>query len=108
MAVLAALGYAATVVWAPFSLPEHLVEQVRVRTGGVLDETSLTAWFWLSVLAALLVLASTVLALRLVPTWPEMGTRYDSPTGAHEATPEQPTDNRDIWKALDEGRDPTA
>lgn len=108
LGVLAALGYVATVAWAPFSLPEHLVEQVRVRTGGVLDETSLTGWFWLAVVAALLVLASTLLGLRLVGTWPEMGSRYDSPAGAREATTEQPTDNIDIWKALDEGRDPTA
>jgi uncharacterized membrane protein (TIGR02234 family) len=108
LAVLAALGYVATVAWAPFSLPDHLVEQVRVRTGGVLDETSLTGWFWLAVVAALLVLGTTVLALRLVRTWPEMGSRYDSPAGAREATTEQPTENIDIWKALDEGRDPTA
>lgn len=108
VAVLAALGYVGTVAWAPFSLPEHLVEQVRVRTGGVLDETSLTGWFWLAVGAALLVLASTVLGLRLVRTWPEMGSRYDSPAGAREATTERPTENIDIWKALDEGRDPTA
>lgn len=108
LAVLAALGYVATVAWAPFSLPDHLVEQVRVRTGGVLDETSLTGWFWLAVVAALLVLGTTVLALRLVRTWPEMGSRYDSPADAREATTEQPTENIDIWKALDEGRDPTA
>lgn len=108
LAVLAALGYVGTVVWAPFSLPEHLAEQVRVRTGGVLDETSLTGWFWLAVVAAVLVLASTVLGLRLVRTWPEMGSRYDSPAGAREAATEQPTENIDIWKALDDGRDPTA
>lgn len=116
LAVLAALGYAATVVWAPFSLPDHLVEQVRRRTGATLDETSLTGWFWLAAVAAVLVLASTVLALRLVRTWPEMGTRYDAPTGARAAgagdragaSSERPTDNIDIWKALDEGRDPTA
>jgi uncharacterized membrane protein (TIGR02234 family) len=108
LAVLAALGYVATVAWAPFSLPDHLVEQVRVRTGGVLDETSLTGWFWLAVVAALLVLGTTFLGLRLVRTWPEMGSRYDSPADAREATTEQPTENIDIWKALDEGRDPTA
>jgi uncharacterized membrane protein (TIGR02234 family) len=108
LAVLAALGYVATVAWAPFSLPDHLVEQVRVRTGAVLDETSLTGWFWLAVAAALVVLGTTVLALRLVRTWPEMGSRYDSPADAREATTEQPTENIDIWKALDEGRDPTA
>ncbi len=41
-----------------------------------------------------------------------MGTRYDAPTGApgadQTATEELPTENIDIWKALDEGRDPTA
>jgi len=116
LSVLAALGYAATVVWAPFSLPDHLVEQVRRRTGATLDDTALTGWFWLACVAALLVLASTVLALRLVRTWPEMGTRYDAPTGARAsggADPAQkpsdrPTDNIDLWKALDDGRDPTA
>ena len=116
LAVVAGLGYAATVVWAPFSLPDHLVEQVRRRTGLTLDDTSLTGWFWLAAVAAVLVLASTVLALRLVRTWPEMGSRYDAPTGARggdstdpaEAPADHPTENIDIWKALDEGRDPTA
>jgi len=111
LGVLAALGYAATVVWAPFTLPDHLVEQVRRRTGATLDDTALTAWFWLACLAGLVVLASAVLALRLVRTWPEMGTRYDAPTGASTSgdggATGRPTDNIDIWKALDEGRDPT-
>ena len=116
LSVLAALGYAATVAWAPFTLPDHLVEQVRRRTGATLDDTSLTGWYWLAAVAALMVLASTVLALRLVRAWPEMGSRYDAPTGARgggdadaAAGPaERPTENIDIWKALDEGRDPTA
>ena len=116
LAVLAGLGYAATVVWAPFSLPDHLSEQVRRRTGVTLDDTALTGWFWLAAVAALLVVASTVLALRLVSSWPEMGTRYDAPTGARaagdtdaaQAPIDRPTDNIDIWKALDDGRDPTA
>lgn len=116
LSVLAALGYAATVAWAPFSLPDHLVEQVRRRTGVTLEDTALTGWFWLACVAALLVLASTVLALRLVRTWPEMGTRYDAPTGPRatggadptQVSSDRPTENIDIWKALDEGRDPTA
>jgi hypothetical protein len=41
-----------------------------------------------------------------------MGTMYDAPAGApgdgEAATDELPTENIDIWKALDEGRDPTA
>ncbi len=108
LSVLAGLGYAATVLWAPFTLPDHLVEQVRRRTGATLDDTSLTGWYWLAVVSALLVLASTVLALRLVRTWPEMGSRYDAPAGPTATPADQPTENIDIWKALDEGRDPTA
>ncbi len=112
LGVLAAIGYAATVAAAPFTLPDHLVEQVRRQTGADLDETTLTAWFWLAVAAAVLVVASTGLALRLVRHWPEMGTKYDAPTGARTAEGAEatttPTENIDIWKALDEGRDPTA
>ena len=41
-----------------------------------------------------------------------MGTQYDAPAGARtttdDAADEPPTENIDIWKALDEGRDPTA
>ncbi|WP_210503853.1 Trp biosynthesis-associated membrane protein [Nocardioides xinjiangensis] len=110
LAVVVALGYAATVVWAPSSLPDHLREQVRTRTGAELESTSLTGWFWLAAAAAVLLLVSTALAVRLVRSWPEMGTRYDAPTSARDdaAVPRQPTENIDIWKALDEGRDPTA
>lgn len=110
LGLVAALGYTLTVGWAPATLPDHLREQVRVRTGSELDDTSMTAWFWLAVLAAVLVVAATGLTTRLVGTWPEMGSRYDAPTAAGEgsATTEVPTENIDIWKALDEGRDPTA
>jgi hypothetical protein len=37
-----------------------------------------------------------------------MGTKYDAPGAQAERASEQPSDNLDIWKALDEGRDPTA
>ena len=42
--------------------------------------------------------------------WPEMGSRYDAP-GAAAATAAGPPEEQtslDLWKALDEGRDPTA
>lgn len=112
LAVLVAVGYAATVAWAPFALPDHLREQVRVRTGAQLEGTSLTGWYYAGVLAAVLVLASAVLMVRLVRWWPEMGSRYDAPVPERSTTDtradEVPSDNIDIWKALDEGRDPTA
>jgi hypothetical protein len=45
------------------------------------------------------------------PEWPEMSSRYDRrPDGAadREPQPEQPQAPVDLWRALDEGRDPTA
>ena len=55
--------------------------------------------------------ASTVAAVRLVPGWPEMGRRYDAPADAAPAAPEkapEEQENLDLWKAMDEGHDPTA
>ena len=48
---------------------------------------------------------TTLLAVRLVPAWPEMGRRYDAPPGRR--APAEPQGNLEIWKALDEGHDPT-
>ena len=116
LAVVAALGNAATVALSPGGLAERLRDEVELQTGTTVDGTSVTGWFWLAALAAVLVVLSTALALRLAPTWPEMGTRYDAPAAGPSAAPcaadtpaaPAPTENIDIWKALDEGRDPTA
>jgi hypothetical protein len=54
---------------------------------------------------------TTAAAVRLVPGWPEMGRRYDAPADAAPQLAEQPPEeqeNLDLWKAMDEGRDPTA
>ena len=49
-----------------------------------------------------------VAAVRLVSSWPEMGSRYDAPADAATAAREQgPATEQELWKALDEGRDPT-
>jgi uncharacterized membrane protein (TIGR02234 family) len=78
-----------------------------------LDDVSVshTGWFWAAAVGALLSLAATVLAVRWAPDWPEMGSRYDAPAGAAEPTPvADPAEqsNLELWKAIDEGRDPTA
>lgn len=71
---------------------------------GVQDHSSeVQGWFWAYLAAAVLSVAATGLALRWLPEWPEMGTRYDAPGGVerHEQT------DLDLWKAMDEGTDPT-
>lgn len=108
LALVAAVGNAVTVVLGPSGLRGRLADEVLLQTGVALEDSHLTAWFWLAVPAAVLVLVTTALAMRLVPTWPEMGTKYDAPAGVSTLQDVQPETNIDIWKALDEGRDPTA
>ena len=63
-----------------------------------------TGWWWLALVGSLLALAAAVLAVRFCGTWPEMGARYDAP-----ATRPQPEDldALDLWRAIDQGHDPT-
>ncbi|WP_244927616.1 Trp biosynthesis-associated membrane protein [Nocardioides sp. W7] len=70
-----------------------------------------TVWFWAALVGALVCVATSALAVRLVSRWPEMGRRYDAPAAAAvadrpEAAPEEQS-SLELWKALDEGRDPT-
>jgi uncharacterized membrane protein (TIGR02234 family) len=112
LALVTALGLVATTVEAFFNLPDALTESLLEVSGVDTASTSFTAWYVVALLAAPACVAATLAAVRLVRSWPEMGTRYDAPTGARAsddaATEEPPTENIDIWKALDEGRDPTA
>ena len=85
---------------------------MRVASGTVERDLGVTAWWWAAVLAAVLSCVTSAASVLWVRHWPEMGTKYDAPTGARAAADTQgetaPTENIDIWKALDEGRDPTA
>ena len=113
LALVAALGYVACVVVGFGSAPDAVRDAYRDL--GVSDpDVGRTAWVWVSAAAAVLMVVTTTLAVRLVPGWPEMGRRYDAPA---DAVPDAPTDevpepaaqeNLDLWKAMDEGRDPTA
>ena len=63
-------------------------------------------WYWLALAASLTAVVAAVFAVRFVRSWPEMGSKYDAPgTAARPTEPETPLE---IWKAIDEGRDPTA
>ncbi|WGL53892.1 Trp biosynthesis-associated membrane protein [Nocardioides sp. BP30] len=73
------------------------------------------AWPWVALVAALVSAAMAVVAVRMAPQWPEMGAKYDAPTGARSATatpaaertPLEEQSSLDLWKSLDEGHDPT-
>lgn len=79
--------------------------------------TDVTSWPYAAVVGAAVSAVLFVLAWRSAPAWPEMSSRYDAPVGdrapgteagtSPPATPEEATPG-ELWKALDEGRDPTA
>lgn len=111
LALLASVGLVATVVVGFGSAPDAVRDAYHDL--GVADpDVSRSAWFWAAALGSVLSVVATLLAVRLAPAWPEMGRRYDAPAGQ---APEVPTakapeeqENLDLWKAMDEGRDPTA
>ncbi len=108
LGVLASLGTVVAALTAYGSVPDQL--RAELAAVGVTDAAiSHTAWYWVAVLAAVLSLVPTVLAVRWASSWPEMGTRYDAPGSAPPAAapPEEQT-SLDLWKAMDEGHDPTA
>jgi len=108
LSTLAAAGALGAALAAYSQVADQLrVELVQV---GVVDPAvSHTAWYWIAVVAAALAFLAGVLAVAWAPAWPEMGSRYDAP-GAEPAPVVAPEDQSslDLWKAMDEGRDPTA
>jgi uncharacterized membrane protein (TIGR02234 family) len=109
--VVAAVGLAAAVgalvslVDAFGTAQDAAVEDLMARGGaGDAVVTSLTGWYWASGVGALLTALALVVAVRRARTWPALGSRYDAP-GARAAAP---ASEQDLWRALDEGHDPTA
>ena len=103
---LAALGLLAAVVAAFFAAPDAVSSAYEPY--GVTDvEVSRTAWAWVALAGAMLALAVTALAVRDVGRWPQMGRRYDAPGAAAPQPAPGERSNLDLWKAMDEGHDPT-
>jgi len=65
--------------------------------------TGLSAWYYLAGVGATLAVVALAVAVLRSPGWPAMGSRYDAPA----ARTSEDTD-QDMWRALDEGRDPTS
>jgi len=68
-----------------------------------------TAWGWVALGSAVVTTLAAAVAFRAAPGWPEMGRKYDAPAGAAApAVPLEEQSSIDVWKALDQGNDPTA
>jgi uncharacterized membrane protein (TIGR02234 family) len=108
LGALASLGTLAAVVVGWSSVAQTLRDDL-VSVGIADPRVAHTGWFWAAAVGSVLCVVATVLAVRLVPAWPEMGSRYDAPGGESPAPIVDPADQTslDLWKAMDEGRDPT-
>ena len=123
LALAAALGAVAAAVLGWSSAADRLREVVA--QAGAEPAVVPTSWAWAGVVGSVLSVLPTALAVRLAPTWPEMGRRYDAPgtgassagataaaaggpVGLDEADDVGDRSRLDMWRALDEGQDPTA
>ena len=112
LAVLAALGILVALVTgsgARESALESAVAESTAFTGDNRPDGSTQAfWLWSVGLAAVLAAALGVLTTVWASAWPSMGGRYEAPGATAQRTSDVETaDGADLWKALDEGRDPT-
>ncbi|GAA1769712.1 hypothetical protein GCM10009795_014830 [Nocardioides hankookensis] len=109
LGTIAALGALVAALAAYSQVPAQFRDELALV--GVRDaDLSHTAWYWVAVIGALVSVAAGALAVAWAPSWPEMGTRYDAPGSAPAApvVPPEEQSSLDLWKAMDEGRDPTA
>jgi uncharacterized membrane protein (TIGR02234 family) len=104
---LAAAGVLATVVGRFDGAQDDALEAVRAAgaTGDV-TAASLTGWYWTTAVGALLTLVALLVAVVRSPGWPAMGSRYDAPAARREQQQAERSE-QDLWRALDEGHDPT-
>ncbi|MGC4112463.1 MAG: Trp biosynthesis-associated membrane protein [Nocardioides sp.] len=106
LGVLVAAGLVATaVVGRSSSLDSARHATVDLGQSSVGAHT--TFWWYAALVAAILALLGAVLAVRHVRSWPEMGAKYDAPGAAAVQDPAEMEDV-DLWRAIDEGHDPTA
>jgi len=106
---LASLGARVGVVLG-FEAAQEAARDAALARGATGDAftTGLTPWYYLSGLGGLLTLAAFGVATARAPRWPAMGSRYDAPASSAGTAPAAPTTEEDMWRALDEGRDPTS
>jgi uncharacterized membrane protein (TIGR02234 family) len=119
--VLAAAGSLALTV-RPLTDPETALGRVAAsalgRTGVVGTTAELTAWAWVAVVAAVLLVLASVLAVVAARRWAGLSSRFDAPTEAGQSGEPTPQPDRrapatergtrhTAWDDLTEGRDPT-
>lgn len=109
--LVACVGSLSAVVVGFDSAQDGAREAVLARGAtGDTFASSLSAWYFLAGAGALAAAATFAVALVRSPRWPAMGSRYDAPAARPTAgkDPVGGNEEQDMWRALDEGRDPTS
>ena len=101
----ASVAAAAAVALAFDSVQDDAVAAAMARgASGDTFITGLTGWYVAAGVGALVTATAFAVAVLRSPRWPAMGAKYDAPAVRAEA----PQGEEDMWRALDEGRDPTS
>jgi uncharacterized membrane protein (TIGR02234 family) len=118
LVLLAAAGAAVGTLFAGPAIDDALASDIAQSpaSGGVDDQAMVDAadhppWRWLTLGASVVGAGVGLLVVTRGQRWPTMGSRYDAPTRGGEsdgAGAKGSDDEADLWKAMDEGRDPTA
>jgi uncharacterized membrane protein (TIGR02234 family) len=106
LGLVVALGMVATAALGLRSATNGLRDDLE-RLGAEDVGTRVQGWYWAYLVAAVVALAASALAVRWLPQWPEMGQRYDAPGASPGDLARHEQTDLDLWKAMDEGRDPT-
>lgn len=106
--VLIALTAAVVVLLGGSSLDnavDHAVEASPAFTGTGDHDFTTSAWKYVTALAFVIAALLGGVTAKLGASWPTMSSRYDAPAARPAAA--APQSDAEMWKALDEGRDPT-
>jgi uncharacterized membrane protein (TIGR02234 family) len=99
--LLASVGVVVTVALSKGEALDAAVELLVGEPGS--GSATVTAWYYTALVTAAVAAVAFVVAMLRLAAWPEMAARYDAP-GSQPGD----RDQTDLWKALDEGHDPTA
>ncbi len=103
LGVLASVGSAVTVLAAAGDAREVAAKML----GGASDvDVDTSLWPVVTVVACAVTAACFVFAFLQAPRWPEMSARYDAP--AERPVDAESMSDAEVWRALDDGQDPTA
>lgn len=106
--VLIALTAAVVVLLGGSSLDnavDHAIEASPAYTGSGDHDFTTSAWKYVTALAFVIAALLGGITAKLGASWPTMSSRYDAPAARPAVT--APQSDAEMWKALDEGRDPT-